>query len=116
MTPFPFGGSKDTSAVFQDRLINAGCEVQYMVRDPGLNDDKLVANKMRAKNTTFYIHAKSFIVDDEKAYIGSCNYYAPSFEYTREIGITTQEAGVIKKLKNLFSRDWQLSVPKKLEL
>ena len=116
MTPFPFGGSKDTSAVFQDRLINAGCEVQYMKRDPGLENDKLVANKMRAKNTTFYIHAKSFLVDDEKAYIGSCNYYAPSFEYTREIGIVTQDIGVINKLKNIFHRDWQLSAPKKIEL
>jgi cardiolipin synthase A/B len=99
---FPFGEKGDENAPFQNRLIKAGGEVRFSVPGPEPID-------ARSENTRFYIHAKVVIIDGKEAYIGSCNFYTPSLEYSREIGIVTQDVGVIKQLKGLFKRDWELA-------
>jgi cardiolipin synthase A/B len=92
MMPFPFGGKKDSNSPFQDRLIKAGGEVRLV--------------------ETRYIHAKAVIVDGKMAYIGSCNFFPPSLEYNREVGVITKDPSVIKRLREVFRKDWTLGKPK----
>ncbi|EKE01316.1 MAG: nucleic acid binding ob-fold tRNA/helicase-type [uncultured bacterium] len=92
MMPFPFGGQKDGNAGFQDRLIKAGGKVHLV--------------------TTRYIHAKVVIIDGKMAYIGSCNFYPPSLDINREVGVLTENASVINRLRDVFKKDWALGKPK----
>lgn len=54
-----------------------------------------------------YIHAKTFIVDDSFAYIGSNNFTTPSFDNEREVALFTYDSEVINELKMIW--DWDLS-------
>lgn len=87
MMPFPFGGKKDINAPFQKRLIKAGGEVKL--------------------NKTRYMHAKAVIIDDEIAYIGSCNFYQPSLDFNREVGALTTNKNAIKRLIDMFEKDYK---------
>jgi len=54
-----------------------------------------------------YIHAKTFIIDDTFAYIGSNNFTSPSFDNERETALFTYNTDVINTLNALF--EWDLS-------
>lgn len=56
-----------------------------------------------------YIHAKAFIIDDNKAVIGSINLTQASLDDNRELAVITQDPAVIKQLKNTFIHDWDQS-------
>jgi phosphatidylserine/phosphatidylglycerophosphate/cardiolipin synthase-like enzyme len=96
MIPFPFGGAVDSNVPFQDRLIGVGGKVRLL----------------RSR----YIHAKVIIVDDELEYIGSCNFYPPSLDFNREIGIIISDQQAIERLNQVFISDWEKAEEKRLIL
>lgn len=51
------------------------------------------------------LHAKSIIVDNEIAYIGSINFSRYSFDENREIGVILRDSGLIQKLRKTFNID-----------
>ncbi len=94
MMPFPFGGKKDSNSSFQDSLIKSGGEVRLV--------------------KTRYIHAKVVIVDGKIAYVGSCNFYPASLDFNREVGVIVQDVSAIKRLRDVFEKDWELAEPKNI--
>ncbi len=57
-----------------------------------------------------YVHAKVIIVDGKKAYIGSNNFSGASLDMNREMGIITDDQGIISSLNTLFEMDWNRTV------
>ena len=70
-----------------DRLREAGAQVAFL-EDP-------------------FIHAKAILADGERAFIGSENLTFTSLELNRELGIITEDAGVVKRLTQTMLRDWE---------
>jgi len=58
-----------------------------------------------------YIHAKSILVDRERAYIGSINFTATSMDQNRELGLITTTPAVIRQLGAAFDADWAKGKP-----
>jgi len=54
-----------------------------------------------------YIHAKTFIIDDKFAYIGSNNFTAPSLDNEREAALFTSNKSIIEELNMIWQ--WDLS-------
>ncbi len=54
-----------------------------------------------------YVHAKAILADGRRAFVGSVNLTYTSFELNRELGIITEDAGVIQRLGQVMARDWQ---------
>lgn len=89
MNPFPFGGDKDPNVPNQTMMAEAG--VQIMLCDKTYN----------------VMHAKGVIVDGQKMYLGSCNFYTSSLDQTRELGIITQKQKSIEMVMETFEKDWR---------
>ena len=60
-----------------------------------------------------YIHAKVLIVDGTM-YVGSCNFYTPSIDETRELGILTPQSSHVERIIQVFEQDWEQSKPFKI--
>lgn len=90
MMPFPFGNKEDPNIPNQNLMKIAGARIGLL--------DKL------------YVHAKVVIVDDSIMYVGSGNFYTPSLDQTRELGILTQNLEQIQTVKKVFEKDWRKSV------
>jgi phosphatidylserine/phosphatidylglycerophosphate/cardiolipin synthase-like enzyme len=52
------------------------------------------------------IHAKVFIVDGEKAVIGSINLTRTSLDNNRELAVVTRDRKVVGEIENVFQNDW----------
>lgn len=65
--------------------------------------------------TSPYIHAKSILVDRERAYIGSINFTATSMDQNRELGLITTTPDVIRQLGTAFDEDWAQGRPFRTE-
>lgn len=92
MMPYPFSKTKDNNTPNQDLIRQAGGKV-YL-------------------HHHHYIHAKVMIVDEDNPtnrlmYIGSCNFYTPSLDQTRELGILTSNLEQIKQVSAIFDKDRQ---------
>lgn len=61
------------------------------------------------KQKNLRVHAKVLLVDDEQALVGSMNIDRSAFDLRRELGITTDDATVVGRLKQVFDTDWDLS-------
>lgn len=90
MMPFPFNKSEDKNTPNQNLIRDAGGKV-YL-------------------HTHHYMHAKVMIIDTEDAenhlmYIGSCNFYTPSLDQTRELGVLTADIEQIKQVNSVFEGD-----------
>lgn len=90
MMPFPFNKSEDKNTPNQNLIQDAGGKV-YL-------------------HTHHYMHAKVMIIDAEVAenrlmYIGSCNFYTPSLDQTRELGVLTADIEQIKQVNTVFEGD-----------
>jgi cardiolipin synthase len=57
-------------------------------------------------NKKLIIHAKVWIVDNEKAVIGSINMTKASLEDNRELAVVTRDPEVITQLNQTFTQDW----------
>lgn len=88
MNPFPFGGEKDPNVPHQTLLSEAGAEV------------------MLCPKIYKVMHAKVVIVDGKEMYLGSCNFYTPSIDQTRELGVVTHHRHSIEPVLRTFEQDW----------
>jgi cardiolipin synthase len=90
MMPFPFGKTEDKNIPNQKLIQVAGGKV-YL-------------------HTYHYMHAKVMIIDGDYAdnrlmYIGSCNFYTPSLDQTRELGVLTTDGEQIRQVNAVFESD-----------
>ncbi len=53
-----------------------------------------------------YIHAKIIVADNSTAFVGSENFSPTSLDRNRELGVLTQDPGVISQLTTSFKKDW----------
>jgi hypothetical protein len=53
-----------------------------------------------------YIHAKIIVADNSSSFVGSENFSPTSLDHNRELGILTQDPGVISQLTASFEKDW----------
>jgi len=62
-----------------------------------------------------YIHAKMIVADagtaHVRAFVGSQNFSAGSLGENRELGIITQDPGIITSLMKTFAADWHAATP-----
>ena len=61
------------------------------------------------KQKNLRAHAKLLIADGEHALVGSMNIHRHAFDLRRELGITTSDAAVVTRLREIFDTDWGLS-------
>jgi phosphatidylserine/phosphatidylglycerophosphate/cardiolipin synthase-like enzyme len=61
------------------------------------------------KQKNLRVHAKLLIADENRALLGSMNIDRSAFDLRRELGVTTGDAEVVARLKQIFDADWQLS-------
>tara|TARA_A100000171_G_C2140103_1_gene154484 strand:+ start:6377 stop:7438 length:1062 start_codon:yes stop_codon:yes gene_type:complete len=97
MTPFPFQKNNDENYNFQKILQDAGANVRFL-------------------SNGIYVHAKVIIVDpdseNQKAYVGSCNFYKPSLDCNRELGVIMTGSKRINSLLQTFWKDFKNSLEK----
>lgn len=55
-----------------------------------------------------YVHAKLFLVDGERAFVGSQNMTATSLDQNREIGIIIDDPAGIARIARAFATDWRI--------
>ncbi len=55
------------------------------------------------------IHAKYFVVDSTRAFIGSQNFDWRSLEHIHEMGLAVDDPSVVAKTAELFAHDWALA-------
>ena len=66
-------------------------------------------------------HTKVILVDVgtelPQAWVGSTNFYLPSLDYNRELGIITSNLPVINRIGSVFEYDWSQAnfEPRKIE-
>lgn len=53
------------------------------------------------------VHAKVLIIDDRILYIGSTNFYQPSIDKNRNVGLLTQDQKLIAEVLAVFKKDKQ---------
>lgn len=87
MNPFPFGGKEDLNVPNQVLMAEASAKV-------------ILCNKIHR-----IIHAKALIIDEREMYLGSCNFYTPSLDQSRELGKIIKAPRLIKKVVNIFKKD-----------
>lgn len=58
-----------------------------------------------------YIHAKIFLVDGARVFVGSQNMTATSLDQNREIGIVVAERAALARVGAAFAADWAAAVP-----
>jgi phosphatidylserine/phosphatidylglycerophosphate/cardiolipin synthase-like enzyme len=58
--------------------------------------------------TDLYIHAKLFLADNVRAFIGSQNMTATSLDQNREIGLVVDDPAGIARIGRAFDADWRL--------
>ena len=52
------------------------------------------------------IHAKFFIVDSTRAFVGSQNFDWRSLKHIHEMGLAVNDAHVVRQVQSVFDRDW----------
>lgn len=56
-----------------------------------------------------HLHAKMMLADGKRAIVGSMNFAPGSFDGRRELGIEVSDKGIVKRLGQVFARDWRNS-------
>lgn len=90
MSPYPFSKTKDGNIPHQEMIRQAGGKVGLI--------------------THVICHAKVVLVDAEtefaKALVGSSNFYPPSLEENRELGIILSHPSAVAKISSVFKSDY----------
>ena len=55
------------------------------------------------------IHAKYFVVDSTRAFVGSQNYDWRSLKHIHEMGLAVDDGPVVKQVQSVFDHDWVLA-------
>ena len=96
------------------RAAKRGVDVRFIL--PERNDDDRAAEnvaRLEAAGARVvrlndpYVHAKAIVADGQRAFVGSVNLSFTSFELNRELGIITEDEGVVGRLLKTMARDWQ---------
>ena len=102
----------------EDALVNAvrrGVQVQVILPAPqnGSSDSNsdgistIHRGKVQVKeDPRLYMHAKIFIVDGQRAFVGSENISTASLNRIRELGIVRLDQSVLSTLRQTFQQDW----------
>ena len=61
------------------------------------------------EDSHLYIHAKMFLIDGQKAFVGSENISTESLDQNRELGILISDQSVLNTLQQTFQQDWVVS-------
>ena len=61
------------------------------------------------KQKNLRLHAKLLIADNSHALVGSMNIDRSAFDLRRELGTTTKDEAIVKRLTKVFEADWELS-------
>ena len=79
----------DSAEPNRDLIRRAGAQVKYL--------------------TNPYVHAKMFIVDGQRVFIGSENVSDNSLDNNRELGIIFDQADAVQTVRRTFEQDWALA-------
>ena len=52
------------------------------------------------------LHVRAIVQDDERAFVGSQSLRRPELDRRREIGVITDDGGVVKGIAKIFASDW----------
>lgn len=55
------------------------------------------------------VHAKFFVVDSTRAYVGSQNFDWRSLEHIHELGLAVDDAPVVRQVQSVFDHDWAIA-------
>ena len=73
--------------------------------------DKLQRSKAKVRYLKSpYMHAKTYVIDDKIAFVGSQNISTGSLEFNRELGIVFTDATAIRLLDEIFEKDWDKAI------
>ncbi|BAX91226.1 phospholipase D-like domain-containing protein [Mycobacterium shigaense] len=61
------------------------------------------------KQKNLRVHAKLLMVDNQHALLGSMNIDRSAFDLRRELGMTITDPTVLRRLRETFDADWELS-------
>ena len=89
----------------RDFYILEGVAGLRLLADLGINVHKLQGT---------HLHAKLILADKKRALLSSFNIYPKCFNERRELGIHFDDKPLIKRLVNIFEKDWENS--KKIDL
>jgi phosphatidylserine/phosphatidylglycerophosphate/cardiolipin synthase-like enzyme len=73
----------------RDLIRRAGAQIKYM--------------------SSPYVHAKMFLVDGQRAFIGSVNVSDNSLNNNRELGIIFDQADAVQIVQQTFEKDWNIA-------
>jgi cardiolipin synthase len=72
-----------------------------------MDDVGIKINKLKG----LHLHAKMMLADGERAIVGSMNFAPGSFDERRELAIEVSDKPIVKRLAQVFARDWRNSHP-----
>lgn len=107
---FPYIADEEFQEVLFD-LANTGIKVRWIVDSTTFEDDNDVIELFKEKGielqeiNSWKLHAKSIIVDNTIAYIGSINFSSYSFDENREIWVILKDERLIDKLLGIYNSD-----------
>jgi cardiolipin synthase len=88
----------------------------FSPRDPITADDAEPNRELIRQNggqvkymSSPYIHAKMFLVDGQRAFVGSVNVSDNSLNNNRELGIIFDQADAVAIVRQTFEKDWNLA-------
>jgi phosphatidylserine/phosphatidylglycerophosphate/cardiolipin synthase-like enzyme len=55
------------------------------------------------------VHAKYFVADSKRAYVGSQNFDWRSMKHVHEMGLAVDDAPVVKQVQSVFDHDWAIA-------
>jgi len=76
-----------------------------------LNDAGVRVSTYPDSENALYIHAKAIVVDGDTAFVGSQNLSTSSLLYNRELGVITDDPGVVGPLAQTLSTDFAGATP-----
>jgi phosphatidylserine/phosphatidylglycerophosphate/cardiolipin synthase-like enzyme len=62
-------------------------------------------------NAPIYIHAKALTVNDDTAYVGSANFTSAMTDQNRNVGIITNDSGVVRGIRSTIASDFAGAAP-----
>lgn len=106
---------KEVRAAVAERKA-AGVEVRVLLADPSWIDANTDAATYLSGLgiearwlSSPSVHVKAIMADGARAYVGSENLSWTSLTKNREVGVVTDEAGVVGTMQETFEQDWEIS-------
>jgi phosphatidylserine/phosphatidylglycerophosphate/cardiolipin synthase-like enzyme len=103
------------------RAAARGVRIRMLVSNELADEDPATLGRLRAlpglqlrvwnleKLTGGIIHAKYWVVDEERLYVGSANFDWRSLEHIHETGAVMRDAAIAGQLHRIFESDWKVA-------